>query len=72
IDQVTYTIDIIIKVFNNEMDRTKVLNKGRYLAALIASWYLFDKYYAITSNSSVYAASLLLCPLFWLQYIKDN
>jgi hypothetical protein len=38
----------------------------------MTSWYLFDKYYAKTSDSSVYAAALLLHPSFRLQYIQDN
>lgn len=38
----------------------------------MTSWYLFDKYYAKTSDSSVYAAALLLHPSFRLKYIQDN
>jgi len=69
IDRVLWTMDILVKHFDQSL---KAYSKSPLQLSILRSWQVFDKYFAKTEDSSVYAAALVLHPSRRLHYIKKN
>ena len=70
LDKTLFTMDVLHKHFNQAFDKYK--DNQQLLGCVLASWYVFDKYYQLSDESPAYAAALILHPSRRKAYIQKN
>ena len=70
IDQVLFGMDALIQCLDNAL--VEYSAHKEFSARIKKSWEVFDKYYAKTDDSALYAAALILHPEYRIAYIRTN
>ncbi len=70
LDYSLFTMDVLHKHFNQAFDKYK--GNQKLLGCLLASWYVFDKYYQLSDESPAYAAAIILHPSRRKAHIQKN